>query len=197
MEFDDIKKLWHTQTDKPLFDMNNTLLHEHVMDRQRTTTHITQVSELLLIIVNLASATFIFIVTRAHGNNIYLLILSVWLAMSGAWVLYQRVRRLRGERNFDRSLHDEMNHTLSIATYQVRLARLGRLNALPTGVLTLLSLWEAGHMGWSFAVIPFFLIAAYVVAGWETNIYVRRKKELELLKKKFDESKDADDAEKS
>jgi hypothetical protein len=186
MEFEEIRKVWDTQNVKPLYVMNDTVLHNQVLDKQRRARHITQVSELLLIFVNLGTSIFILGVTLTGSMNMSLIALSIWTGISGAWVLFERVRRTRGNHNFDRSLKGELTYALSIATYQVRLARLGRWNALPTGVLTLLALWESNKAGWVAIAIVLVFIVSYVAAGWETNIYIRRKNDLELLKKKLE-----------
>jgi hypothetical protein len=187
MEFEEIRKIWDTQNSKPLYVMNDAVLYRQVVDRQRKTRHITQVSELLLIIVNVGAATFILGTTLRGAMNISLMVLAVWLGLCGAWVLSARLRRLRGAHNFDRSLHGEMNHALSIANHQIRLARMGRWNALPVGALTLLALWESGKGGWWLAALVLLFTIAYVAAGWETNIYIERRNELEAFSKKFDE----------
>ena len=186
MEFEELRKIWDTQNVKPLYVMNDTALHNQVLDKQRRARHITQVSELLLILVNLGTSIFILGVTLTGSMNLSLVALAIWTGISGAWVLYERWRRTRGNHNFDRSLKGELSYALSIATYQVRLARLGRWNALPTGGLTLMALWEADKAGWLAVAIVVVFIVSYVAAGWETNIYIKRKSELELLRKKFE-----------
>jgi hypothetical protein len=187
MDFEEIRKIWETQDSKPLYVMNDAVLYRQVVDRQRKTKHITQVSELLLIIVNVGAAAFILGTTLRGSMNISLTVLAVWLCLCGAWVLNARLRRVRGARNFDRSLQGEMNHALSIARYQIRLSRLGQWNALPTGALTLIALWESGKGGWWLAALVLLFTIAYVAAGWETNIYIERRNELEAFRKKFDE----------
>ena len=188
MEFEEIRKIWDTQNVKPLYVMNDTVLHRQVLDKQRRAKHITQVSELLLIFVNLGVSVFILAVTLTGSKNTSLIVLAIWLAISGAWVLSERMRRIRGGNNFDRSVQGELSYALSIATYQVRLSQLGRWNALPTGGLTLLAMVESEKASWLSAAIVVVFIVSYIAAGWETNIYIRHKNELELLKKKLEAS---------
>ena len=187
MKFEEIKTIWETQNSKPMYTLNESLLYHQVIDRQRRVKHFMRVSELLLILVYLGSAIFILGSTLGTSNNISLLILSVWLFISGSWILYQRYRRLRGDDNFDRSLQGEVMYALSIANYQVRLAHLGRWNAIPTGALTLLALWESGKSTWWLMAIILLFVLSYVASGWETSIYVDRRDELESLKKKIEE----------
>jgi hypothetical protein len=188
MEFDQIKTIWQSQNSKPMYTMNETVLYRQVIDRQRHVRHFMRVSELLLILVNFGSALFLLSVTLGASNNVSLIVLAVWLLLSGSWIVYQRYRRLRGDHKFDRSLQGEINYTLSIATYQVRLSHLGRWNAIPTGALTLTALWESGKSSWWLMAIILLFVLSYIAAGWETSIYVERRNELESLKKKIDEA---------
>lgn len=188
MEFDEIRKIWDAQNVKPLYVMNDMVLHKQVLDKKRRAKHIAQVSELLMIGTHLGSSVFILGVTLKGSGSVSLIVLAIWLGISGVWVLYERLRRMRGDHNFDRSVQGELNYALSVAIYQVRLARLGRWNALPTGVLTLLGLWESHSAGWLSVAIIVVFVVSYVAAGWETSIYIKRKNELELLKTKFETS---------
>ncbi|MEJ1237122.1 hypothetical protein WBG78_03275 [Chryseolinea sp. T2] len=187
MKFEEIKTIWDTQNSKPMYTLNESLLYQQVIDRQRRVKHFARVSELLLILVNLGSAIFILGATLGTSNNLSLLVLSAWLLISGAWILYQRYRRLKGDDNFDRSIQGEVTYALSIANYQVRLARLGRWNVVPMGVLTLLALWESGKSSWWLIAIILLFVLSYIAAGWENSIYIDRRDELESLKKKIDD----------
>ncbi|MGC3943111.1 MAG: hypothetical protein QM762_01005 [Chryseolinea sp.] len=188
MKFEEIKTIWESQNTKPMYTMNESLLYQQVIDRQRSVSHFMRISELLLILVNLGSAIFIFSVTLGSSNNISLLILGTWALMSASWILYQRYRRLKGDHNFDRSLQGEIGYALSIANYLVRLAHLGRWNAIPIGALTLSALWESGKSSWWLMAIVLLFVLSYIAAGWETNIYIGKKNELESLKRKIDEN---------
>ena len=76
-------------------------------------------------------------------------ILSAWMLGSALYLLVSRIRRIKANHRFDRSMRGDLTHAISVATYQVRLSRLMRWNILPIGILTLLGVWSSGKSyGW-------------------------------------------------
>ncbi|HTE33337.1 MAG TPA: hypothetical protein VK666_23310, partial [Chryseolinea sp.] len=59
MEFDELQQIWDTQNNKPLFAINERALHNRILSKMRKARHITNTSELLLIIVSLGVGCFI------------------------------------------------------------------------------------------------------------------------------------------
>ncbi len=60
MEFDELqKRLGHTKQPQPLYAINEEALHNRIQSKMRQGYHITNYSELLLIIVNLGTGSFI------------------------------------------------------------------------------------------------------------------------------------------
>ena len=61
MEFEEMKKIWDSQNNEPLYAINEKALHNHIMSKKKTGYHITNTSELLLIIVNACAGLFILL----------------------------------------------------------------------------------------------------------------------------------------
>jgi hypothetical protein len=80
----------------------------------------------------------------------------------------------------------DLDHAISVATYQVRISQIMLWNIVPIGALTTLGLWEAGKPIWIAMVVLLFFALSYYAGGWEHHIYKRKKRELEVLKKKLD-----------
>lgn len=188
MEFDEMKKIWDTQKEEYVFTINQTALHHHVVAKQRQGLHITNVSEWLMIVVNLVVPVYILTTTLSGGTrNISLMILSGWLFFTAVYVINGRVRRITGSSRFDRNLNGDLRFAIDVARYQVRLASLGRWNIVPIGVLSVTGLIEADKPLWIAAILVVFLFAANYAAGWETGYYRSRLNELEGLKKKLEQ----------
>ena len=112
--------------------------------------------------------------------------LSAWMFSVALYLLASRIRRIKGDYRFDRSMHGDLNHAISMATYQVRLSQLMRWNILPMGILILLGVWEGGKSVWVAVGIFIFFVLANYAAGWEHSIYKARKRELEILQNKLE-----------
>jgi len=68
--------------------------------------------------------------------------------------------------------------------YQAHISQIMLWNILPTGALTIL--WEGGKPTWIAMVLLLFFALSYYAGGWEHNIYKRKKREVEVLKRKLD-----------
>ena len=186
MEFEQLQKIWDAQNDQPLYTINEKAMYNIILSKKKQARHITNTSELLLIFVNLASGIFTVIVNYFKQGNIFLYLLSAWMFGSALFTLFSRIKRKKGEDQFDRSMHGDLNHAISVATYQVYISRIMRWNIIPIAVLCLLGLWDGGKPVWIVVTVLIFFSLVFYGGGWEHNIYKRKKRELEILKGKLE-----------
>jgi len=186
MEFEQLQKIWDAQNDQPLYTINEKAMYNIILSKKKQARHITNTSELLLIFVNLASVIFTVIVNYFKQGNIFLYLLSAWMFGSALFTLFSRIKRKKGEDQFDRSMHGDLNHAISVATYQVYISRIMRWNIIPIAVLCLLGLWDGGKPVWIVVTVLIFFSLVFYGGGWEHNIYKRKKRELEILKGKLE-----------
>jgi hypothetical protein len=186
MEFDDMKKIWNSQDNEFVFGINEQALHNRIRSKKKLGQHISNTSELLLIIVNFLVGAGILILNFYKSTpNVYMYILSAWMFATAVYVLVSRMRRKKTELRFDRSMRGEVNHALSVACYQVRLSALMRWNVVPMGILITLLTWNSGKPVWISIAILIFLGIALYASKCEHNIYKNRKRELEILQSKL------------
>lgn len=187
MEFDEIKKIWDSQSNQPLYVINEKALHNRILSKKNQARHITNISELLSIIVNIGAGTFILGMNFfKQSGDIFMYLLSAWMFGCALYLLVSRIRRIKGDYRFDRSMRGDLDHAISIATYQVRLSQIMRWNILPVGALILLGIWEGGKSVWIAVGILIFFVLVHYASGWEHSIYRTRRRELEVLKNKLE-----------
>ena len=187
MEFEELQKIWDAQKNEPLYAINETALHNRILSKKKQASHITNITELLLIIVNLGAGSFVLGVNLFKQNrNIFMYLMAAWMFATFLYSLVSRIRRIKGDRRFDRSLHGDLNHAISVATYQVRLSQIMRWNILPIGALSLLSAWEGGKLFWVVGLIGIAFALVWYAGSWEHSIYKAKKRELEVLQKKLE-----------
>ena len=188
MEFEELKKIWDAQNNQPLYAINEKAMYNYILSKKRQAHHITNISELLIIVVNICSGSVVLGMNLLKQNgNLSLYILSFWMFGSALFMLVNRIRRIKGNNQFDRSMSGDLSYAVSLATYQVRISQIMRWNILPIGALTVLGLWEGGKPVWIAIIVLLFFALTYYAGGWEHNIYKRKKRELEILKKKLDD----------
>jgi len=186
MEFEDLQKIWGAQNE-PLYAINEKAMHQLVLSKKSKAHRITHLSELMLIAVNIGSGTMSVILPGTQPNvSIFLYVLAAWMYVTAGYVLVSRLRRLKAERQFDRTLLGDLKHALSVATYQVRLAYIMRWNGAILGTLILLSVWDSGKPLWTIVLLCAILALAYFAGHWEQRYYQARKRELEVLLQKLE-----------
>jgi hypothetical protein len=185
MEFDEMKKVWSSQ--EVSYDVNEKVLHERILLKKKQAFHITNVTELVWIITNIGAGLFVLGFNFfKQSESIFMYLLSAWMIGTGLYVLMNRRRRIKGNSQFDRTMHGDLINAISAATYQVRFSQLGRLNVLPIGILVSLGILEGGKSLWMVAGVIVLLVLATYAGGFEHNFYKRRKRELEMLRSKLE-----------
>ena len=187
MEFDEIKKVWDSQNNEPIYGINEKALHNRILAKKSQAFHITNVSELLAVVANFGGGSFMLAFSLyKESTNIFLYLLAAWMFVTGVYVLISRVRRLKDEGTFDRTVLGDLRHAIAVATYQVQLSFLLRWNIVPIGILVILSVWDGGRSVWLAIGLIIFLFITNYFAGWEHNFYKSRRRELETLLEKLD-----------
>jgi hypothetical protein len=187
MEFDELQKIWDAQNNQPLYVMNEQALHNRIQVKKRKGQQITNVTELLLIVVNIGSATFVIGTSMAsQKSNIFLYLMGAWMFGTAAYTLVSRIRRINGNQKFDRSIRGDLDYAIGIATYQVNLSYLMRWNTVPIGTLVVFGVWEGGKSILAAALILIFFAVTFYLSGFEHQFYKNRKLELETLRHKLE-----------
>ncbi len=186
MEFEQMKKIWDTQSNEVLFVLNEQALHNRIVAKKAQAGRITRVSEILAIIVNLIGGGFVLGMNLLSRNvSLWMNAMAGWMFMTAIYVIVNRIKRLAGDRRFDRSIAGDLDHAIATATYQVRFSYILRLNAVPIAIFLLGGMWETRMSIWLSAALLAFFALTFYVSGWEHNFYERRRQELELLRGKL------------
>lgn len=186
MEFDELQKIWDSQNQQPMYMINEDALHNRIQTKKAKASHITNFSELLLMGVNAGAGCLVLGLNASKsGNSLFMYLLVGWMLVTASAVLVSRIRRLQRENRFDRSLLGELDHAISMTTYQVRLSQLMRWNNLPIALLVVSGMLDGGKSLWIVAALVLFFILVGFASNWEHRFYISRKLELETLQKKL------------
>jgi len=187
MEFEELRKIWDAQNDQPLYAINEKAMYNLILSKKKQAHHITNISEVLIIIVYFITGSFVLGMNLFdQSTNISMYLLSAWMLATALFMLVNRTRRIKRTNQFDRSMSGDLDDAIAVAAYQVRISRIMLWNIVPIGALTVLGLWEGGKQLWIVIIVLLFFALSYYAGGWEHNIYKRKKRELQVLKKKLD-----------
>ena len=189
MEFDEMKKIWDAQNNQPLYVIDEKALHNRIQSRMSSVRRFTSISEWLLIMINLGTGSILLGLNPFKpGANIFLYLEAAWMFAIAVYLVVHHIRRVKASRQFDRSIHGDLNHAISIASYQMRLSQIIRWNLLPMGVIMIFSGWETGKLFRVSVVILVSYTLAFYVASKGYRADKRRKRELQVLKEKLENS---------
>jgi len=187
MEFDEMKKIWDAQNNQPLYVIDEKALHNRIQAKMNTLLRFTSISEWMLILINLGTCGILIGFNRFNpGTNIFLYLEAAWMLALAVYLVSHHIRRVKAGRRFDRSIHGDLNHAISIANYQMRLSQIVRWNMLPMGAIMIFSGWEAGKLLSVSAVILVSYTLAFYVASKGYRANKRRKRELQVLRAKLE-----------
>ena len=190
MEFDEMKKIWDAQNNQPLYVLDEKALHNRVQSKMSTVLRLTNISEWSLIMIYLgAGGILIGLNPFQRGANIFIYLEAVWMFAIVAYFVVSHIRRIKASRQFDRSIHGDLDHAISLASYQMRLSQIIRWNLLPMGAIMIFSGWEAGKLFRVSAVILVSYTLAFYVTSKGLRANKRRKRELQVLKEKLETGK--------
>jgi len=187
MEFDEMKRIWDAQNNQPLYVLDEKALHNRIQAKMNGALHFASINEWFSIFVYLgAGGLLLGLNSFKSGANIFMYLESAWMFATVLYVVVSRIRRIKASRRFDRSIHGDLDHAISLAAYQVRLSRIMCWNVLPMGTIMIFSGWEVGKLFKASAVILISVALAFYVGRKGDRVNKRRKRELEVLKEKLE-----------
>jgi hypothetical protein len=190
MEFDEMKKIWDAQNNQPLYTFDEKALHNRIRSKMKIMLRFTSVSEWFLVMINLGTGGILLGFNRFKpGTNLFLYLEAAWTFALAVYLVSHHIRRVKAGRRFDRSVHGDLDHAISIANYQMRLSQIIRWNFVPMGVIMIFSGWESGQLlKVSAVILASYTLAFYVTSkGYRFN--KRRKRELQVLRGKLETGK--------
>jgi hypothetical protein len=97
---------------------------------------------------------------------------AAWMFATVAYLLVSHIRRIKASHRLDCSVHGDLSHVISLASYQIRLSQLINCNLLPMGAIMILSVWEAGKL----FKVGLVLVISYALAFFVGSKGVRKNK---------------------
>lgn len=187
MEFDDLKKIWDAQNNRPLYVIDEKALHDRIQSKMKRALFYTNITEWGSIISNLfAAGVLIAVYCLRHGANVLVYIEAAWMIATVVFVAAHRARRVSSAHRFDRSIHGDLDHAISNATFQVRLVRILSLNMLPLGAIAFLVAWGSGQLLKAVIFVLLVCPPSFYVGFKGNRKYRRRKRALQVLKEKLE-----------
>ncbi|MEM9858700.1 MAG: hypothetical protein AAF843_15175 [Bacteroidota bacterium] len=191
MEFEELRKIWDTQNNKPMYVIDDTMIHQKVIVKKRKAAFRANLAEFIGIGANLFAASLIASAMLYKGNeNLFAFMMMVAMFLTAAVIGISRARRKKNENRFDLSTIGELQHALANATYHVWFNTGLLIFAGLIVLLTFASILTTEKSLWILPLVVVFFGITGWGARWEHRCFVRKKEELELLMRKLEEETD-------
>ncbi len=187
MEFDEMKKIWDTQSNKAMYAIDEQTLHNRVIGKKMKAAKIADRTEKILIGAFSLSATFIVVMSMVDRHyEISSLLVAMFMYIGASQVYRKRSSRLTEQNSFENSILGDLEDALTNANYQVNLSRSIRYFFVIIALLTTYSVVDSWEEWWQGAIMLVFFGLTYVLAKWEhRTFYVSQKRNLESMKEKL------------
>ena len=189
MEFEDLKKIWDTQNNEPMYAINETALHKRIHHLSRRTGWLAHVNEIGIIIIALFTSAFLLFDALNANESPYAYVGPVAFVLIGLFVYLSRHNRKKNENSFDQSMLGELNSAIRNATYLVRFARtFVWWFLLPAAAFCFPNMWINNDPWYKWLLVLASFWLSYLVVSWDLNrVHLPRKRQLEALQAKLTE----------
>ncbi|MEL6561327.1 MAG: hypothetical protein AAFQ94_24275 [Bacteroidota bacterium] len=122
MEFEELKKIWDTQNNKPMFIINEEALHRTIQKKKNVASWISDINEISLMLIAIVTSAFL-IIKNLDNDNIYAFPPAIFLLLTGLYVLVGRIKRKKNENRFDRSVIGDLDHAIANTEFEIKRAK--------------------------------------------------------------------------
>ncbi len=202
MDFKEMKVIWDSQNDQPLYALDQEALHASVRRRGLCIEKCVNIFEIFMIVILMAIAA-ILVGKRLFDEQTYqpyqIVASAMMLVVAGCAAMHVaigRFRRRRSEQRFESSLMGDLNKAISQVDYQIdRLKSFHWWFILPVALITALNfaakgvtvaeLFDSTRI-WIWPLFAASIVVYYLAIHVELrHIHLPRKRNLESLRDKL------------
>lgn len=186
MEFEEMRKIWDTQNNEPIYVLNEQALHNRIISKKNRANWLANINEIGIILIAVATSSYLLI-KNFGGENIFAYFPPIALLLTGIYVVFLRIRRRKKANQFERSMLGDLDHAIDTAVYQVNFAKtFFWWFILPVMIPVILNMIMKEASIWKWFMILACIILSYALVRWELNrCHIPRKRSLEALREKL------------
>ena len=184
MELDEMKLIWDSQKNEPLFAINQEAVHNRIQDKGQAVASTLNKFDLLMIGMNLVVGILLLVDTFTEDGAAYEYVLPILYLLFFAYSIYRRYAHQQEVRHFAPTVLGDLDKALWQVNYLIKQSRqmiwwyLLPMLLVASVTLTL----NVGFM-WALGLILLAGPVAYFGGKWEVNKwYLPKKRELEALR---------------
>ncbi len=186
MEFEEMKKIWDDQNQRPLYAIDEDALRRRIHAKSRKASFASNMNEIGLILISIVTF-LIVVINNIDKDNPYAYPPVIVLLLTSVYIYIGRLNRKKKEMQFDRTMLGDLDHALYNVDYEVKRARTFPLWYLvPIAIPAFLNMYmtDASVSKWVL-VTGAFILSYFVVWFGLTKKQEPHKQKLIRLKEKI------------
>ena len=186
MEFEEMRKIWDTQNNEPIYVLNEQALHNRIVSKKNRINWLANINEIGLIVIAIITSSYL-IFKNAGGDNVYAYLPAIALLLTGVYVTALRLRRKNKISQFDQSILGTIDHAISNASYLINFSKTFLWwYILPVAIPVFLNMILKNTPLWTWLFVLVSFIVSYALVRYELNrCHLPRKQHLDALRKNF------------
>jgi membrane protein implicated in regulation of membrane protease activity len=192
MNFEQMKVIWDSQDQRPLYAVDEAALHASVRRGSRGFRHLIELSHVSIVATWAALAALYLVAPLTEGEHLHQLGVAAILLALAAGQAISMIRRRRADARFDESLRGDLDRAVWRIEHDIAWARSLRRAYVPL-FLVAISIDLALRLTPGLAVVWAGTIALVAGVSWALDweirsIYLPRKRRYETIRAKLIES---------
>lgn len=186
MDFNDMKKIWDEQNKQSLYAIDEQALHERVIKKKSKAAAVASRSEKAMIGSLIIASLIVWGATIYTGDlQLLPLVLSGFMITMAGLLYNKRIKRLKWQNTFDRSIAGDFDEAIANAEYQLQISKWSRNLFFVVAAATVYDVFSITEWWKSLITLGFFLVV-YRLAKWEyKTFYLSQRNNLVGMKEKF------------
>jgi len=184
MEFDEMKLIWDSQNNEPLFAIDQEALHRRIRDKEKSVAKTLDFVDVVMIVLNLVVGILLITDTWLESGEPYEYVLpAVYLVFFG-YAIYRRLTRRQTVAAFEETILGRLEKGIWQADYLIhQTSSMFFWYLLPTMVVVNVVLFLNGAFWMALGLTAVTLPLAYFGGRWEVRkFYLPKKRELESIR---------------
>lgn len=184
MEFDEMKLIWDSQNNEPLYAINQEALNRKVQHKSKSVTRMLDFTDVMMIVVNLVGGIVLIVDTvQENGRPFEYMVAVVYLAFF-MYALYRRFVRQQEVKEFAETILGELNKAIWESEYLIKQSSsMVFWYLVPITIVVNVTVFLNANSIWVSVLTLIILPLAYFGGRWEVRKYhLPKKRELESLR---------------
>lgn len=185
MEFEELKKIWDTQNNQPMYAINEAALHKRIQSKMHRATRLSNINDIGLTMIALVTAAISLFLSKPI--SVWDWIISAELVIIAAYILAGRIKRKKQEARFDRSMLGDLDHAINNFRYEERRGKtMVWWFIVPLAIPVLINMAQKNSSWQQWLLIAgAFVLSYFVIRHDYTHHHIPQKRKLEALRKQL------------